>query len=117
MPETITSIPKPIAREDAVASLRIALGFLATSRPVWTAERPTRPGYYWVRDDARISRPYVVEVRLDYSEKGVPLVVQEWVPENTGVQWLLCSRYDRCLWAGPIEEPLEPFDSRSIASA
>lgn len=107
MNDPVTTLAKQPTRDDAALALRIVHGFLNVSRPVWTNERPKVPGYYWLRDGARIDRPYVVEVLQDWSEKDVPLVVQEYRPEDIGVEYLRSTAYDDCLWAGPIEQPDE----------
>lgn len=103
--ENVT-IAKPPTREDAALGLRIIHSFLAI-RPVWTGKRPTLPGYYWLRDRDGNDRPYVVEVSQDYSEDSAPLVVQEYRPEDRGVQYLSAEIYDGCQWAGPLEMPAE----------
>lgn len=92
-------------RDLAAASARLILSYLAGSRLVWSAQRPMLPGYYWLRDYGRNQRPYVVEVLQDWSLKDVPLVVQEHIPESTGVQYLLDASYDRCWWSGPLPLP------------
>lgn len=107
MNDPVTALAKQPTRDDAALALRTVHGFLNASRLVWTADRPKLPGYYWLRDGARLSRPYVVEVQQDWSEPTVPLVVQEYRPEDCGVQYLRDGIYDDCLWAGPIEQPDE----------
>jgi len=58
----------------------------------WTTEKPTRPGFYWMKSEGLRSR--VIEITLDEHhglyQTGLPLTD---IPEH-----------DRT-WAGPPEEP------------
>lgn len=100
------TIAKQPTREDAALGLHVIHAYLAASRLVWKRERPKTPGYYWFRDD-RSAYPLVVNVRQDWSEKSIPLVVQEYRPENRGVEYLASAIYDGAQWAGPLETPDE----------
>lgn len=89
-------------RDTAITAVQTLHEFLRTSRPQWTHETPSKEGFYWVRGSKR-DHTMVVEVRVDYSEKDTPFVVQSGHPSDTGVQYL--RDYQGCQWAGPIEMP------------
>lgn len=60
---------------------------------VWANEKPTEPGWYWIREPQPhgLQRSRVVHVRL-YSGK---LCIENWeIPSNAE-------------WAGPIQKPME----------
>lgn len=103
----IESIPVNTAadRESAVSAVLHVLGHLRDTRPVWTQEMPSREGYYWLRGSSKSDEIEVVLVRMDYSEKEVPFVVQSGHPANHGVQYL--RDYHGCQWCGPLEFPHE----------
>ena len=91
-------------RSEAVAATLTLLRHLRDTRPVWTLEMPACEGYFWMRDDKR-DHAMVVHVRVDYSEREMPFVVQIGHPANSGVQFL--RSYTGCQWCGPLEMPNE----------
>ena len=60
----------------------------------WTKEKPTKPGWYWKKQQ--------------YWKKDPPEISIEYVREYCGklciMNWPIG---DDCLWAGPLEEPEE----------
>ena len=74
-------------------------GGAAVSREVaWTAERPTRPGWYWyrVKPDIGKDRWLILEVvRRSHTELGV------WDEPSC-----YCQELPSGEWAGPIPEPV-----------
>lgn len=89
-------------RDTALNAVQTLQDFLRSTVPLWTYQRPTKEGFYWVRG-AKREHTMVVEIRIDYSETNTPLVVQAGHPADAGVQYL--TSYQGCQWAGPIEQP------------
>lgn len=89
-------------RTEAIGATLSLLAHLRDSRPVWTYALPSKEGYYWTRA-GKGERPEVVEVRVDYSERETPFVVQSGNPASVGVQYLRdCVGHQ---WCGPLEMP------------
>lgn len=69
---------------------------------VWSSEKPTKPGYYWVRSEGEgvTSVPIIREVVV---HDGTLRVLIGWV-------WLahVEEEPDDMYWAGPIPLPEEP---------
>lgn len=61
----------------------------------WSRERPTEPGYYWIRHDSEGEPDTIIEVCVD--RRG------NWFANDW---WLTDSCWDDTEWWGPIKAPL-----------
>jgi hypothetical protein len=86
--------PNAVVDLDALARLiadaiRAAVEAVAASKPKWTEQAPTAPGWYWVRWAGAATDTEVVEV---------------WEDLTTDL-YGAASEMDGAEWCGPLEEP------------
>ncbi len=72
---------------------------LETQASVWTAQRPTGPGLYWIRYDGDRIREDIVCV-----EAGLR-VAHFYEDDETGPRPLDSDQFDGARWAGPLTAP------------
>ena len=65
-----------------------------TSLLAWTTDKPTKPGFYWMKAEGMKSR--VIEIKAD-QHHGLYIV-------QSGRALADMPEHDRA-WAGPLEEP------------
>lgn len=70
----------------------------------WTTERPTKPGWYWIKQGCDID-PQIVEVKLDDTYVLYCTVYSKYY--SCFHRYRVCELINNVYWAGLIEEPAE----------
>lgn len=69
----------------------------------WTSERPTEPGWYWMRKLPFLDKPKIVLIRL---VSNGSLFVKRYEASMQALNEFV-TRHRGCQWAGPIPDPQE----------
>ena len=81
--------------EDQITFTEQGLKLYNQGFPPWTLEKPTRPGYYWCREDGRT---YLVSVDPDPNWRSGHVTGNE-------MSFSLDNDFNKAEWYGPLEVP------------
>jgi len=72
---------------------------------MWTQQKPTRPGWYWMLDPSQEPNlPTIVQVVFDgETRRWLALIPASHYPKTSGRELALPSV--DAMWAGPVEVP------------